>query len=70
MLEHCTVSENSADIGGGAYQSDLSDCTLMKNEAKGYKAWHLAFRNGRRRCLSILTDCTVAENKAISGGAP
>ncbi len=65
-LTDCTISGNSANIGGGVYNGSyanltLTDCTVSDNSARSWGGG--LFNDG----FATLTDCTLSGNS--SGGA-
>ncbi len=61
----CTLSDNSANHGGGVYNqgtADLTDCTVSGNSASGGGG----LLNGYG--TATLTDCTVSGNSAYDAG--
>ena len=54
-LDHCTLADNSAKWGGGAYGSLLTDCDLTGNSAS-------SLGSGGGAALAVLNNCTLVGN--------
>ncbi|HAV65105.1 MAG TPA: hypothetical protein DCY13_22385, partial [Verrucomicrobiales bacterium] len=60
VVTNCTLTGNSGNSAGGAYQGTLNNCTLTGN-------WALAWGGGAR--ASTLNDCILSQNYAeLQGG--
>lgn len=58
-LVNCTLTNNWATSGGGAYQAALTNCTLAGNAASS---------SGGGEAYGVLVNCVLASNTAPSGG--
>jgi hypothetical protein len=58
VLSNCTLSGNSANLGGGSYDGTLNNCTLSGNSAG----------SGGGSQYSTLSNCTLSGNSAYWGG--
>jgi hypothetical protein len=66
-LNNCTVTDNSAGIGGGAYNCTLNNCTLTGNSAYEFEAFGAAgYGGGAISCT--LNNCTFTGNSAEGWG--
>ncbi len=60
FISNCSIVDNAADYGGGAYRGRLENCTLKQNVAQ---------TDGGGGYSNLLYRCVVAENYArINGG--
>jgi hypothetical protein len=67
ILNHCTLTGNSADEGGGAVGGTLDNCTLTGNSAysRGGGAYREPYGDG---FSTTLNNCTLSGNSAQTGG--
>ena len=67
LMDHCTISRNSAQYGGGLCNDAttiLTNCTIRANSATEHSGGLY-----NRNTTTTLTNCTVNGNSASSGGA-
>jgi len=57
-LNHCVISDNRTERGGGAYESVLNNCLLIGNTAYSF---------GGGAAGGVLNNCTIAGNRASQG---
>ena len=57
-MTQCTIAENTASKGGGAYVAELYNCAITKNTARG--------SSGGGVYNSILNDCVLEKIKLSS----
>ena len=81
-LANCTLAQNAAGVGGGAYKSFLTDCLVTSNSAASSYAGgvcdctlnhctlagNTATDNGGGACVSTLHGCTLVDNTASGSG--
>jgi len=60
VLEHCIISNNTADTGGGVFTASLTDAFDVPNDNDNND---IELQSQAPRCYLSVTNCTIAHNK-------